>query len=127
MRLVLALSFIASLTNALVVPAASALTTGTRAVSRPIAMRCASLRMQVPGDSDPPPKSDFREFDSPPPKSDNFIAIFVAVSLGGYGLILVIDAIINGVCLPTFLPGVSTLFPNGACFGVAEQATGWGS
>jgi hypothetical protein len=46
---------------------------------------------------------------------DTFIPIFVAVALGGYCLILVVDAIQHGVCLP-----------GGACFGVA-QPTGWGS
>ena len=55
----------------------------------------------------------------PPPKSDDkFIPIFVATALGGYGLILVLDAAMNGFCVPFV----------GACFGMPEASSGvWGS
>ena len=46
---------------------------------------------------------------------DYFIPVFVAVALGGYGLILALDAIQNGVCLL------------GTCWGVSTAPTVWGS
>ena len=65
----------------------------------------------------PPPNDDWAQ---PPKKKsdDKFIATFVAVALGGYSLLLVVDAIINGFCIPF----VGNL---GICYGVQQLPTGW--
>ena len=66
----------------------------------------------------PPPPPAPPVYPPPEPKGpDMFIPIFVATALGGYGLILVFDAAMNGFCVP-FL---------GQCFGVADKGGGWGS
>ena len=70
----------------------------------------------MPPRPDPPPPPVYDP--PPPPSEDKFIPIFVAVALGGYGLILVVDALLNGFCVPFV----------GACFGVQQASPGvWGS
>ena len=72
--------------------------------------------MQIPEDELPPPIP--QPPPPPPPPPDKFIPLFVTVALGGYGLILALDAAINGFCIPFV----------GACFGAAVQNSDpWGS
>ena len=96
------------------VPGTNALSTAHPPLQR--SMVACMQEDEAPAPPPPPPPPVY-----PPPEPrgpDMFIPIFVATALGGYGLILVFDAAVNGFCVPFI----------GQCFGVPDTATGvWGS